>query len=346
MARCSLPFLPIRDTPFNLPPTRILDLDKAANSDIIVQSLYVDSLAVEPNTEQDLYRIGTVASLTGISVERLRAWERRYDVSPAHKAGKTRFYSKPQLERLKLIKHLIDQGQPISSLAPLSAEQLAERAASQPPEPILFSMHAPKVGLVGPNLVMLEQQAQQSSQRRRLEVVSRWANMEAFAADAGATDDPHILILQLPVLSIQAIDLAKEIFPDAKIITVYQFATADRVSQVQQSGTPTMKWPVSWAELEHTAISTGGTPIRAGRTVPRRYSDEELIAIAALSEDPTHCPEYLIEAINQLNAFAAYAEDCSQTLTERGPYLSAQTDASHARAQLELALETLIAPTE
>jgi len=308
--------------------------------------LYLDSSAVDGNTQQDLYRIGTVASLTGISVERLRAWERRYDVSPAHKAGKTRFYSKPQLERLKLIKHLIDQGQPISSLAALSAEQLAERVASQPPEPVLFSMHMPRVGLVGPNLVMLEQQAQQTTERRRVEVVSRWANMEAFATEADSTDDADVLILQLPVLSVQAIDLAKKTFPKAKVITVYQFATADRISQVQQAGTPTLKWPVSWAEIEHTAISEGGSPNRAGRTVPRRFSDEELIAIAALSEDPTHCPEYLIEAIHQLNALGAYAEDCSQTMADRSPYLSAQSDASQARAQLELALETLIAPSK
>ena len=30
-----------------------------------------------------LYRIGSVAALTGIAVERLRAWERRHDFSPA-----------------------------------------------------------------------------------------------------------------------------------------------------------------------------------------------------------------------------------------------------------------------
>ena len=296
----------------------------------------------QPDGEEDLYRIGTVASLTGISVERLRAWERRYDLSPAHKAGKTRFYSKAQLERLKLIKHLIDLGQPISSLAALTDAQLHERIAHHSAAPVVLSMHAPRVGLVGPNLIMLEQQAQRNNQRQRVEVVSRWANMDTFMADVDATDDPQVMILQLPVLSIQPIEFTQEIFPDAKIIVVYQFATADMVSKVQESGAPTLKWPVSWAELEHHTISAGTGPMRAGRSAPRRFSDEELIAIATQSSDPTGCPEHLIEAINQLNAFAAYAEDCSTRVEPSEVYVSVQIDTSQARAQLESALETLL----
>jgi DNA-binding transcriptional MerR regulator len=301
---------------------------------------------IEADADEDLYRIGTVASLTGISVERLRAWERRYDLSPAHKAGKTRFYSKPQLARLKLIKHLIDLGQPISSLASLSDEQLKERITHQTSSPVVLSMHAPRVGLVGPNLVMLEQQAQRKGHRQRIEVVSRWANMESFAAEVDASDDPQVMILQLPVLSTQAIDFTEEIFPDAKIIAIYQFATSEMVSTVQERGIPTLKWPVTWAEIEHHSISAGVGPLRAGRSAPRRFSDEELIAIAAVNTDETQCPEYLIEAINQLNAFATYAEDCSRRSSTPELYQSVQVDASLARAQLETALGNMLGQAE
>ena len=54
----------------------------------------------DDDSAEDLYRIGTVAQITQISVERLRAWERRYGLAPAHRAGKTRFYSASQLARL------------------------------------------------------------------------------------------------------------------------------------------------------------------------------------------------------------------------------------------------------
>ncbi len=299
-----------------------------------------------PDNPDDLYRIGTVASLTGISVERLRAWERRYNLSPAHKAGKTRFYSKDQLERLKLIKHLIDQGQPISSLAPLNHEQLAQRISEQPRERVIVALQAPTVGLIGPNLLVLEQQASKADSRQRIEVVSRWANMDAFYAEQSGTVQPSVLIMQVPVLSMQHIEKTKEIYPDAKLITIYQFATADMISRVQQAATPTLKWPVSWAEIEHTALSEGGLPARAGRTTPRRYSDEELIAIAANSEDPTGCPEHLVEAINQLNAFAAFTSQCAPAQERGDLYLRVHADTTQARAQLELALETLITADE
>ncbi len=297
---------------------------------------------MDPNKDEDLYRIGTVASLTGISVERLRAWERRYDLSPAHKAGKTRFYSKPQLERLKLIKHLIDQGHPISSLATLDETQLAERISATPADNVIVSLQAPRVGLVGPNLLMLEQQASKADSRPRIDVVSRWANVEAFFAEQTETDDPQVLIFQLPVLSLQTIENIRNIYPSTKLVVVYQFATAEMISTVQEAGTPTLKWPVNWGEVEHTAISEAGFPARAGRHAPRRYSDEELIAIAAQSDDDTNCPQYLIEAIHQLNAVATYADDCSQAVAAPELYLRVSSDASQARAQLELALETLL----
>ena len=78
-------------------------------------------------TETELYRIGTVAKLTGISVECLRAWERRHGLEPAERDGRTRYYSRSQLQRLQTIKTLTEAGHPISSLVELSSEQLDAR---------------------------------------------------------------------------------------------------------------------------------------------------------------------------------------------------------------------------
>ena len=75
----------------------------------------------------DLYKIGTVAKRTGISPERLRAWERRYGLEPAERAGQTRFYSAEQLDQLTAIKGLLDQGHPISQVIGLDAAELKRR---------------------------------------------------------------------------------------------------------------------------------------------------------------------------------------------------------------------------
>ncbi|XOV82565.1 MAG: MerR family transcriptional regulator [bacterium] len=317
---------------------------------IVVQPLYLDSPAVDAklptSPEQELYRIGTVASLTGLSVERLRAWERRYELSPAHKSGKTRFYSREQLQQLQLIKHLIDQGQPISSLASLTMAQLEARIDSQPAQPVIASLHAPTVGLIGANLVTLEQQEQERETPRRIDVISRWANMTAFTTEQKQAPDalvePRVLVVQLPVLSEQPIEKIRHSFPNAKLVMIYQFTMADALSAFEEAGIPTLKWPVSWQEIEHTVISESGQPARAGRQVPRRYSDEELIAIGSQDDDPTQCPQHLVEAIHQLNALASFAADCAQEQASPQPLLNVQSDISQARAHLEVALGTLL----
>jgi DNA-binding transcriptional MerR regulator len=294
------------------------------------------------NTNKDLYRIGTVASLTGLSVERLRAWERRYDLSPAHKSGKTRFYSRSQLDRLKLIKHLIDQGQPISSLANLDYGQLLARAeVEDTPTRRLDVVHSPVVGLIGPNLLMLEQQAQRGS-GTRLDVAARWANMEAFATEQIAVQAPHLMIVQLPVLSMHEIDSIKEFYPDTTIISIYQFASAKTVGDVTGAGYQALKWPLTWAEIEHVSIAELGASSAAVGYSPRRYSDEELIALASETDDPSNCAQYLVEAINQLNAFSSYVEDTSLAMPRSQIYSHLQNDASQARLGLETALESFV----
>ena len=92
----------------------------------------------------DLYRIGAVSKLTDISAERLRAWERRYNLQPAHRSGKTRFYDSGQIERLKKIKALLDRGQAISQLIKLADEELDTRLALKPGR-----TGSTRVGLVG-----------------------------------------------------------------------------------------------------------------------------------------------------------------------------------------------------
>jgi len=220
-------------------------------------------------------------------------------------------------------------------------DQLHGRLEQESQPPVVAPLHAPKVGLVGPNLLALEQQAAQGHLRPRLEVTSRWANMEAFEAEQTGTDAPQVLILQLPVLNTQAIDLAKEIFPKAKLVVIYQFATSPSIADLTRAAIPTLKWPVTWAEIEHLSINEAGQMTRPLDAVPRRFSDEELIAIASEHNDATNCPQYLIEAIHQLNALAAYAQDCALAVDRPQTYTRAGADASQARAQLEAALATL-----
>jgi MerR family transcriptional regulator, light-induced transcriptional regulator len=74
---------------------------------------------------QPSYRSGAVARLTGIPVETLRVWERRYHiVGPRQSAKGQRLYSPADVTRLTVIKQLVDSGYAIGSIAALDLEQL------------------------------------------------------------------------------------------------------------------------------------------------------------------------------------------------------------------------------
>jgi DNA-binding transcriptional MerR regulator len=309
-----------------------------------------------PNNTNDFYRIGTVASLTGIAVERLRAWERRYQFSPAHKDGRTRFYSRAQLEILIQIKRLVDQGQAISSVIHLTGEQLKARAEDNTEyDPIKNPAgQTPTVGLIGANLLQLEQRTKDDT---RLDIVSRWANVDAFLRELGgqpAIEAPQVLVLQLPVLTDQSIQRAQRALPSSKIITLYQFATANQISRCQAEEIATLKWPLTWAEIEYSCINEFGMPRLHGIIAPWRFSDEELIAIAADDQDPNQPARHLVEQIHQLNGLTDYLQVCAneeeiQENLKKKDKLKAlgqsKTETAQARAQLENALETLLRAT-
>jgi len=293
---------------------------------------------------EDLFRIGTVASLTGIAVERLRAWERRYGLKPAHRDGKTRFYSSSQLERLKKLKTLSDHGHPISSIVELTDEQLSQRLAGQR-KPALEAGKRITTGLIGPNLLVLEQQQSDSP---LTEVAGRWANMAAFCSDQQATAALDVIVVQLPVLLDRHIENISRLSPNSRIVAVYQFATPRELASVEERGVPTLPWPASWADIEDTAISSAVLPASGGWADERRYSDDELIAIAvSAADDSTGCTQHLVDMITQLNALAEYSEELAVSdvaLPDR--FERVQTDVCQARQQLELALAALLGEAE
>lgn len=74
-----------------------------------------------------MYSIKAISSLTGLTAETLRAWERRYDcITPNRSANGRRSYSQQDLEKLKLLMCLTRNGHAISKIAHLSCEQLRQ----------------------------------------------------------------------------------------------------------------------------------------------------------------------------------------------------------------------------
>ena len=83
------------------------------------------------------YPIRAVSKLTGISVDTLRAWERRYAVVEPERDERGRLYSEADVERLKRLRQLVEQGHAIGRVASLTSEEL-RALATRGPDPVPY----------------------------------------------------------------------------------------------------------------------------------------------------------------------------------------------------------------
>ncbi len=70
------------------------------------------------------YPIRAVAKLTGLSIDTLRAWERRYQAITPKRQGRGRLYEESDIARLNLLRETVEKGHSIGQIAALSDEQL------------------------------------------------------------------------------------------------------------------------------------------------------------------------------------------------------------------------------
>lgn len=80
--------------------------------------------------DEATFSVGAAARLTGLSPDLLRAWERRYRVvEPVRSAGGTRRYRESDVEKLRLMKAVVDAGHRIGDVAGLSVDELRSRVS-------------------------------------------------------------------------------------------------------------------------------------------------------------------------------------------------------------------------
>jgi DNA-binding transcriptional MerR regulator len=114
---------------------------------------------------QGHYPIRAVAKITGLSLDTLRAWERRYAAVTPDRTERGRQYGPEQIERLLLLGRLTRQGHAIGQIAAQTDEQLRDLllrprqpASDMPPaliEPVLSAVAAFDASRAGDELSRL-----------------------------------------------------------------------------------------------------------------------------------------------------------------------------------------------
>jgi DNA-binding transcriptional MerR regulator len=261
-----------------------------------------------------------------IPVSTLRIWERRYQVvGPTLTASGHRLYSGADVERLMLIKQLVDLGHAIGSLARLSTPELlntadARAALAAQPEPT----PRPRAVLLGLGL----------PRRLGAQLLRRVATFADLAsAETGLAAEPlqaDLLVAELATLQPESVTRLLALAAQLGVqhgLVVYGFGSEAAAQRLRQAGWRLSRAPLADAELRTQAAEAAaalGAPASAAPAdlqlhlaslpVPaRRFDDAALHQLTAASTTVAcECPRHVAELVMQLAHFETYSAECVQ----------------------------------
>ena len=311
---------------------------------------------------QPRYRSGAVARMVRIPVSTLRIWERRYQVvGPQLTDSGHRLYTGADVERLLLIKQLIDLGHAVGTVARLPTPALQDiadaRAALQTPVLPL----RPRAALLGLGLA-------RRLGTRALERVASWADLAAAeaagASGPGAPDGPatlpqaDLLVAELATLQPDTADRLLALMRRLGVqrsVVVYGFGAEIAAKRLRDGGCRLHRAPLSDAELrglvDDAAASLPGLPgsapaavaganLPASTVPPRRFDDAALAQLAAASTTVAcECPRHVVELVMLMANFETYSAECiSRSAADATLHEHLHRVAGTARAMFEAAL--------
>ena len=320
----------------------------------------------KPATTTD-YGIGTVARLTGLTDHTIRVWERRYAaVEPERSGAGRRRYTAAHVERLGLLKRLVDLGESIGGIAGLEDEMLRERLEA-------LIAQAGDLRETGQplSLRLAALTTAGDSQARRLadsfpgiQCLLDTPHRDLFRAELRKLR-PNALLLDYPALSeevLTEIGQFRQAAPQARCVVVYGFGRRADIERTAQAGIAMIQAPADLADLVRAL--TVSTPLIEEASprptsdvaaeiapsadqfevAPRRFNIDELLQLAEASPViECECPRHLISLVRNLTAFEIYSANCESRSPKDAAlhnFLHAQT--SQARATIESALLRLM----
>ena len=307
------------------------------------------------------FAIGAVARLTGIPMDTLRIWERRYRaVVPQRSSQNRRFYSRDDVTRLLLIRQLVELGEPVSTVVHLKEMELRKRlnahaeiqhAGSQAATPIRREGTTDRVLVFGD--VLPYQISYWITELEPLELLGGHNLFNEFE-QAVLKHQPEILLVEFPALQAEAVTRLQELMLKAqcqRIILIYAFATRLLLERVRKLGVITVRAPVTPAILleachspHHQVRAQTNFGLHTTDITPRRFNGKQLAMISGISSRLVcECPQHLVDLVSRVAAFEHYSLDC-ELRTPRDAVIHERLHrmAAHARATLEGALSYLL----
>lgn len=301
-----------------------------------------------------VYRSGAAARLAGMPVETLRVWERRYGVvGPALSARGQRRYTAAEVARLCRIKQLVDLGNAVSALAPLTdaaLEAMQDTAATQAGavSQVRPAFARPvRAALIGRSFAT--RAAAEIALETGLDIVGTCAEpVEATAAFAPLRAEVVVIELGAFPDGIEAVvDTACADAGAKAAVVLYRFGQSARVRALRKRGRVVARMPLDAAEIEalcRAALAalpaSAAAPGAADQPRAPRFDDAMLAELARVPGAVwCECPRHLVDLLRMLGGFERYSAECeSRSAGDAALHRDLGRTASEARGLLEQAL--------
>lgn len=314
-------------------------------------------MATESKPTERVYGIRAVSRLTGVQAVTLRAWERRYGAVRTRRTGSggRRLYSQEDVQRLSLIKSLVDLGESVSHVAALPTAELNARLdaslsarAGQVSDEALI-----RVAVFGPRVAAL----------MRTDVSWRGIELVAVHSDPGACQRlspelaPDIVVVEFTGVHE---DTREEVLGcmraagASRAVVIYDFGNLASIASLKALPIAALHGPAEPEDIASACVALAAPrtdrpappalPEPSGEIPGRHFSSARLNRLReSTTQVGCECPHHLATLVGQLYAFEDYCAQCEHRNAEDAQlhaYLHAAT--ARGRVELEEALERLI----
>ena len=309
--------------------------------------------------EEGTFKIGAVARLTGVSTHTLRKWESRYDaVVPIRTERGQRVYSGADVERLRLIRRLVDAGVAPRDVAGLSVEELTKKSAHLIAAENVTGTDQTRplrTAVVGRSIERILDEHADASES--FDIVARAANASGF--DDLRSDRPiDLLVFECDSVDAdtrRALDALVQRIDVRAAVVVYRFGSRGDLLSLQSPRYTTLRAPTDFRTFGKVAMDLvhphKNAPVIEGvaqrkvdklADVPAPRLSREVISQIARSAPKMQCecPQHLAEILTGLLAFEQYSEVCeSRNPQDAALHNYLWRSAAQARALFEDAIE-------
>ena len=306
-----------------------------------------------------LFRSGVAARESGVAVNTLRVWERRYGVvGPSLSNGGQRLYSTADIRRLSAIKQLVDMGHPIGVIASLGAETLSDMlrtTESLHADPLVGGIAARELRIAMAGHAIIPVRAEATLFGLTFKIVGQCTDLTK-AASSLAEASADLLIITVPTpddTSLATVSSIKAACGAASALLLYRYAPSAVIRRLRLAGHAVARATADAQEIEAIcwglarrsglAVRNGAGMQTANEPNAPRYDESTLVEFSKLSRTvECECPRHLADLVISLVSFERYSANCAnRSPSDAALHFMLQRAAGTARAILEQALGQL-----